>query len=72
MRLFNWIFKKKYNWERLDNNHIPNWLWNKVYSFSPNIENYYNGKHFRYKVIKLPGNRQGEYKYKFYRKIKSY
>jgi hypothetical protein len=73
MGFFKWLFgnkKKLNNWKRLSDKDIPNWVWNKLYNSAYDV-NYYKGKTFIYKGLKLPGKNQGEYIYKVYQKLRS-
>lgn len=61
--------KKKNNWKELDYDDIPRWVMKSLRN-SPHDTNYYKGKTFLYKALKIPGDRQGEYYYEVYRKFR--
>jgi hypothetical protein len=56
-------------WEKIDEKDVPKWVWDIVWNSGHEV-NYIKGKTFIYKGLKLAGDRQGEYNYKFYRKLR--
>ena len=67
MGLIKWLFGN--GWEKLNEESTPNWVWKMLRNSAYDI-NYYKGKTFIYKGLKIAGNRQGEYNYQVYRKLK--
>ena len=71
MGLFDWLFGKSNRWKELTDRQIPGWILKRLSNSAYEV-NYYSGKTFRYKGIKLPGEHQGHYIYRIFRKLRSH